>query len=54
MTYIPDWIELNDFILVHFPEVHKATRYINGISIQYDIWLKIYLATNTHSQEKRL
>ncbi|WP_187628705.1 hypothetical protein [Paraburkholderia sp. UCT31] len=38
----PDWIDLNDWVLLNHPEVHRATRYISGMTIQMSAWLELW------------
>lgn len=36
-----DWFDLNDWILEHHPQVHKATRYLSQAA-QMQCWQDIY------------
>lgn len=42
MENLPDYFDLNDWILLNHPEVHRATRYISNVSTQMEAWMKIW------------
>jgi hypothetical protein len=46
-NYEPDWIELNDWILMKFPIIYDATKYLSNMSAQRNLWLKIWLENNS-------
>lgn len=37
-----EWLDLNDWILEHYPEVHAATRYISNMDVQVACWETVY------------
>ncbi len=42
MTYEPDIISLNDWILFKHPEVFNATKYISNTTKLMKVWLKVW------------
>lgn len=50
----PDWIDLNDWLVLTKPEFHKATRYISDMSLQYRIWITEWRKSGSPDIEENL